>query len=61
MNRMPRQRKNVKAQPRKKISITVPSELVGWLDSKIADRTFATLSHAIEVCVLEAQKRDKKT
>jgi Arc/MetJ-type ribon-helix-helix transcriptional regulator len=58
---MPRHRKNAKAQPRTKISITIPEDQIRWLDSKIGDRTFASLSHAVEVCILEAQKRDEKT
>ena len=57
---MPRHRKNMKTQPRGKISVTIPEEQIRWLDSKIGDRTFATLSHAVEVCILETQKRDKK-
>lgn len=44
--------------PRERVSITLPKECVEWIDNKIGSRTYATRSHAVEVLVLEAMRRD---
>jgi len=44
---------------RKRISITLPKECVEWLDEKVKKRIYASRSHAIEVIILEAMKREK--
>jgi metal-responsive CopG/Arc/MetJ family transcriptional regulator len=45
---------------RERVSITLPKELLEWIDKKIEARTYANRSHAIEVLILEAMKREKK-
>jgi metal-responsive CopG/Arc/MetJ family transcriptional regulator len=45
---------------RERISITLPKEIVDWLDKKIKDRIYANRSHAIEVIILQAMKREKE-
>lgn len=42
------------------ISVTLPKEVVEWLDKKVESRIYANRSHAIEVLVLDAIKREKK-
>jgi Arc/MetJ-type ribon-helix-helix transcriptional regulator len=42
------------------ISITVPKEVLVWLDEKVKSRVYANRSHAVEVIVLEAMKNEKK-
>lgn len=44
--------------PRERVSMTLPKECVEWIDKKIKSRTYANRSHAIEVLVLEAMKRN---
>jgi hypothetical protein len=39
-----------------RISITLPKEVVEWLDRRVEERVFATRSHAIEVFILEKMK-----
>ena len=50
----------VKGMARIPISITLPKECVEWLDKKVESRIYANRSHAIEVLILEAIKREKK-
>ncbi len=45
--------------PRVPISVTLPKEAVEWIDKKVEERTYANRSHAIEVLILEAKKKDK--
>ena len=42
------------------ISVTLPKETVEWLDRKVESRVYANRSHAIEVLILEAMKREKE-
>jgi len=44
--------------PRERISITLPKESLTWIDKKIKSRIYANRSHAIEVLILEAVKRE---
>jgi Arc/MetJ-type ribon-helix-helix transcriptional regulator len=44
--------------PRERVSITLPMECVEWVDEKIESRVYANRSHAIEVLILEAMKRE---
>lgn len=49
----------------KKVQTTIrlPADLMNYLESRIADRTFANISHALEVCVLrykEAEENKKE-
>jgi hypothetical protein len=52
---MARPRKNV-TMARKKITVTLPEDQVKWLEDKVIERTFANLSHGMELCVREGQK-----
>jgi metal-responsive CopG/Arc/MetJ family transcriptional regulator len=45
---------------RERVSITLPSEVLVWLDKKIEARTYANRSHAIEVLILEAMKAERR-
>lgn len=45
---------------RKQLTLTIPVELSEYLDSKVEDRTFANISHAIEVCVLRYKESEEK-
>lgn len=41
-------------------SITLPKECIEWLDQKVESRIYANRSHAIEVLILDAMKREKE-
>ena len=40
---------------REKISVTIPKDQFTWLQSKVEERTFASVSHGIELCIREGQ------
>jgi Arc/MetJ-type ribon-helix-helix transcriptional regulator len=44
---------------RERVSITLPKECIAWLDRKVESRTYANRSHALEVLILEAVKKEK--
>jgi len=44
------------ARQRSQITITLPPELVKWIDKMVEKRVFANRSHAVEVCVLRYQE-----
>jgi metal-responsive CopG/Arc/MetJ family transcriptional regulator len=45
---------------RERVSITLPKEVLEWIDKKIEARIYANRSHAIEVLILEAIKKEKQ-
>jgi metal-responsive CopG/Arc/MetJ family transcriptional regulator len=45
---------------RERVSITLPKEVLEWIDKKIESRIYANRSHAIEVLILEAMKKEKQ-
>lgn len=49
----------VKDVPRVPVSVTLPKECVAWIDKKVEARVYANRSHAVEVIILEAMKREK--
>ncbi len=50
----------VKQVVRERVSLTLPKECVAWLDRKVKERTYANASHAVEVLILEAMKKEKE-
>lgn len=50
----------VKEMARIPISITLPKECVEWIDKKVKSRIYANRSHAIEVLILGAIKKEKE-
>ena len=42
---------------RRKLTVTLPQKLIEWIDGKVAERIFANVSHGVEVCIIEAQKK----
>ena len=48
---------------REKLTVTVPQDLIDWLDEMVRERTFANRSHGTELCIRamrEAQERRPK-
>jgi hypothetical protein len=50
------QRRKGVTLPRKKITVTLPEEQIKWLEGRVIERTFANLSHGVELCIREGQK-----
>jgi Arc/MetJ-type ribon-helix-helix transcriptional regulator len=42
---------------RAKISVTIPKEQLAWLQLKVEERTFASVSHGVELCIREGQTK----
>ena len=49
----------VKELVRVPISVTLPKECVEWLDRRVESRIYANRSHALEVLILEAMKKER--
>jgi len=43
-----------------RIAITLPKELVEWIDEKVKERIYASRSHCIEVLIREKMKAEGK-
>ena len=43
--------------PRIRVSITLPKDVVEWVDAKVEARTYHNRSHAIEVLVRNEMKK----
>jgi metal-responsive CopG/Arc/MetJ family transcriptional regulator len=41
-----------------RVTITIPEDLLEWLDDKVKERVYASRSHAFEVFVIEAKRKD---
>lgn len=46
--------------PRKKISVTLDSKLLGILRGKVKDKTYRSLSHGIEKVLAEGLNKEEK-
>jgi len=46
------------ARKREQLTITLPQDLIEWMDEQIDRRRFANKSHAIELALFELKKRD---
>ncbi len=44
--------------PRVRVSITLPKNLVEWIDTKVDERIYHNRSHAIEVFITATKERD---
>lgn len=42
------------------ITVTLPEDVIQYLESKVASREFANMSHGVELCVLRYKESDKK-
>jgi Arc/MetJ-type ribon-helix-helix transcriptional regulator len=42
---------------RVKLSVTLPKDQVEWLQTQVGKRLFASMSHGIELCILEGQAK----
>ena len=45
---------------REKISVTIPKELVDWVDEMVRKRAFASRSHGVELCIMEYREKHGK-
>lgn len=48
---------------RDSMTVTIPPELIAWLDEMVDKRTFSSRSHGVELCILkykEEAERERK-
>ncbi len=43
-------------EKKKSLTITLPPEIIKYLETKVESREFSSLSHAVEVCILRYMK-----
>lgn len=46
--------------PKVRVGVTLPRELVEWLDRQVNSRMYADRSHAIEVAILTLKEKAEK-
>jgi Arc/MetJ-type ribon-helix-helix transcriptional regulator len=46
--------------PKDKVHITLPKELVAWIDQQVKTRAYADRSHLIEVAILTLKEKTEK-
>lgn len=44
--------------PRVKTTITISKELLDWVESKIDERVYSSLSHAVEYALYQQMKKE---
>lgn len=52
--------KNSHEMTRKKRTVTLPDDVLEWIDKQIEVRRFSSLSHALEYCVYQQIQRERK-
>ena len=59
---MVNRRRGIKMEgmPKKRVGLTLPEDLVKWLDEQVKKRTYADRSHAVEVAILTLKEQEKK-
>lgn len=48
---------------KRSLSVTLPSEIIEFLEKKVESREFASMAHGVELCVLrykEAEERGER-
>jgi Arc/MetJ-type ribon-helix-helix transcriptional regulator len=50
----------VEVMPRVKKTVTLPKDVVEWLEKQIEERRFSNLSHGIEYAVYQLMKKEKE-
>jgi Arc/MetJ-type ribon-helix-helix transcriptional regulator len=51
---------NTENMVKKRISVTISSDLLKWVDQKVTDTTFANRSHAIEHSLTRLREAEEK-
>lgn len=51
---------NTENMVKKRVSVTVSSDLLKWVDQKVKDTTFANRSHAIEHSLTKLKEAEEK-
>lgn len=42
------------------ITVTLPPELIEYLEQKVKDREFANVSHGVELCILRYKQAEER-
>lgn len=51
---------NNEGMPRLKKTVTLPADVVEWLEKEVEERRFANLSHGLEFAVFELMKKERE-
>lgn len=51
--------KNTQDMTRKKRTVTLPDDVLEWIEKQIEVRRFSSLSHALEYCVYQQIQRER--
>jgi len=51
---------NTEVMVKKRIAVTVSSELLKWVDEKVKDTTYANRSHAVENALTKLKEIDER-
>lgn len=46
--------------PKVRVGLTLPEDLVRWLDEQVKTRTYADRSHAVEIAILTLKEKKEK-
>ncbi len=44
---------------RKKRTVTLPEDVLGWIEKQMKIRRFSSVSHALEFCVYQVMQKEK--
>ena len=51
----------MESMPKKRVGLTLPEDLVKWLDEQVKTRKYADRSHAVEVAILTLKELKEKS
>ncbi len=51
---------NLEDVPKKQVTVTLPKDLLEWLDEQVQKRTYSDRSHAMEVAILTLKEKKEK-
>ena len=43
-----------------KLNVTIDQEAIDWIAAKVADHTFASMSHGVEYCVFRCMREESE-
>jgi Arc/MetJ-type ribon-helix-helix transcriptional regulator len=45
--------------PKKQVTVTIPKELLAWIDEQVQKRTYSDRSHAFEIAILTLKEKKR--
>lgn len=50
----------MEGMPKRPVTVTIPQDLLEWLDAQVQKRTYSDRSHAVEVAILTLKEKTEK-